>query len=73
MNLTREKPPIGIKPYYIVSCERINALAEAIQRYSTTKNYKAIELWAEEIICYCDFLEKMKKYEKLKNSESMSE
>ncbi len=54
-----EKPPIGVKPYYIASCERINDLAEAIQRYSATSKYKVIKLWAEEVICHCDLLEKM--------------
>lgn len=66
-----EKPPVGVKPYYISSGERINSLAEAIQRYSTTKNYKTIKLWAGEIICQCKLVEIMTEYENSKNSESM--
>ncbi len=69
--MKQEKPPVGVKPYYISSGKRINSLAKAIQRYSTTKNYKTIKLWAGEIICQCKLAEIMTEYENPKNSESM--
>ena len=49
--MTDEKPPIGVKPYYVAAEHRIIELAEAIARAAeySTKNPKIIE-WAREII-----------------------
>lgn len=61
--IKQEKPPVGVKPYYILSGERISDLAGAIQRYSRTKKYKIIKLWAKEIICHCDLIKKLSEQE----------
>jgi len=54
-----EKPPIGVKPYYIAIPQRIKELAEAIERY-TTYDYKvSTETWAYEILCLLRVMEVM--------------
>lgn len=53
------KPPIGVKPYWISAFDRISDLAQAIDRYSDEKNTTSIKLWAKEIISQCDLVEEM--------------
>lgn len=50
------KPEIGCKPYYIVACDRIVELSEAIIRYANDgaiKNFNTIGKWAAEIELFC--------------------
>lgn len=54
------KPPLGARPVYISSGERIKDLADAISRASCeANNYIGhISTWAEEIILHCRMIEK---------------
>ena len=56
-----KKPPLGAKPYYIASGDRIHELAEAINRHagSPNRNLDYMRKWAREIIAQCDLIEKM--------------
>ncbi len=42
-------PPLGVRPYWTVIPERIDNLAEAIKKYSGTKDTEKVALWAKEI------------------------
>lgn len=52
-----EKPPIGVKPYYIQAERRIEELASAI--YNNPASEKTKE-WAYEIILQKKLIEEMK-------------
>ena len=56
-----KKPPLGARPYYIASGDRIHELAEAISRHagSPNRNLDSMRKWAMEIIAQCDLIEKM--------------
>ena len=58
-----EKPPLGVKPYYIAASDRIEELAGAIQRYSPNVDteYEKIIQWAEEIKMQCMIAKKFDK------------
>lgn len=58
-----ERPPLGVKPYYIVASERIEALAGAIERYAENVDteYEKISQWAEEIKMQCMIAKKFDK------------
>lgn len=55
-----EKPPLGIKPYYIAHGERINDLADAIKR---TEDINDIRYYVSEMLLICTLIEDMKKIE----------
>ena len=58
-----ERPPLGVKPYYIAASERIEALAGAIERYAENvyTEYEKIMEWAEEIKMQCMIAKKFDK------------
>jgi hypothetical protein len=58
-----ERPPLGVKPYYIAASERIEALAGAIERYAENVDteYEKIMEWAEEIKLQCMIAKKFDK------------
>lgn len=58
-----ERPPLGVKPYYIAASERIEALAGAIERYAENVDteYEKIMQWAEEIKMQCMIAKKFDK------------
>lgn len=58
-----ERPPLGVKPYYIAASERIEALAGAIERYAENVDteYEKISQWAEEIKMQCAIAKKFDK------------
>lgn len=55
-----KKPPLGCKPSWVSSCERIKELSEAITRNvgGVHKDTKNIKKWATEILYHCEILEK---------------
>jgi hypothetical protein len=58
-----ERPPLGVKPYYIAASERIEALAGAIERYAENVDteYEKIMEWTEEIKMQCMIAKKFDK------------
>ena len=54
----QSKPPLGVKPYWMVAWSRISDLAEAIERQYEDANGNAelVELWAREIVLQCQIL-----------------
>ena len=60
-----EKPPLGVKPYYITAWSRIGELAEAIYRqYEAAKgDPKLVNRWAEEIGWQCAMIQSMQEDE----------
>jgi hypothetical protein len=58
-----ERPPLGVKPYYIAASERIEDLADAIKRYAPNcdTEYEKISQWAEEIKMQCAIAKKFDK------------
>lgn len=54
----QSKPPLGVKPYWMVSWSRISDLVEAIERQyeDASGNAKLVELWAREIVLQCQIL-----------------
>ncbi len=60
---SEEKPPFGVKPYYISIPARIKELAEAIIRCANDTSGICIG-WAEEIICHSKTLEEMSRRKK---------
>ena len=61
--IKEEKPPFGVKPYYISVPARIKELAEAIIRCANDTSGVCIG-WAEEIICHSKTLEEMSQRKK---------
>ena len=55
-----ETTPIGVKPYYVATSERIYELSKAINNYSTTADTDKMRRWAEEIILQCDMVKKLR-------------
>jgi hypothetical protein len=55
-----KKPPLGCKPSWISSCERIKELSEAITRNinGVHKDVKNVRKWATEILYHCEIMEK---------------
>lgn len=56
------KPPLGCKPSWLASQERIETLGEAIVRYAYHPNVngtttKQIKAWAKEILYHCEIME----------------
>ena len=60
MSENTQRPPVGAAPYYIQAAFRIEALGEAIQKYSSTDNLYKIKEWASEIILQCDLISEMR-------------
>lgn len=60
-----EKPPLGVKPYYITAWSRIGELAEAIYRqYEAAKgDPKLVSRWAEEIGWQCAMIQSLEEAE----------
>lgn len=58
----QSKPPLGVKPYWMVAWSRISDLAEAIERQYEDANGNAelVELWAREIVLQCQILNRLK-------------
>ena len=52
-----EKPPIGVKPYYIQAEDRIREIAEAIIR---NPNCDRVKEWAVEIALQKELIDRMK-------------
>lgn len=54
-----KKPPLGCRPAWLISRERILELSEAIERWakSSQKDVSHIREWATEIYCHCVILE----------------
>lgn len=49
-NISKKKPPIGCKPYYVAISERINELCDAIHRSTAERgNHNLLKLWVTEI------------------------
>ena len=53
------KPPLGVKPAWMVAWNRIVELAEAIERQYESPNGDArlVEKWAQEITWQCTIIE----------------
>ena len=60
-----EKPPLGVKPYYITAWSRIGELAEAIYRqYEAAKgDPELVSRWAEEIGWQCAMIQSLEEAE----------
>lgn len=58
----QSKPPLGVKPYWMVAWSRISDLTEAIERQyeNANGNTELVELWAKEIILQCRILNQLK-------------
>ena len=58
--LTYKKPPLGCKPSWVSSCERIKELSEAITRNinGVHKDTSNVKKWATEILYHCEIMEK---------------
>lgn len=58
-----ERPPLGVKPYYLAASDRIEDLADAIKRYAPNCDveYEKISQWAEEIKMQCAICKKLDK------------
>ncbi len=54
------KPPLGCKPSWLSSCERIKELSEAIIRNvnGVHKDTSNVKKWATEILYQCEIMEK---------------
>lgn len=55
----QQKPPLGVKPAWMVAWSRIGDLAEAITRQYESQNGNArlAEKWAQEIGWQCSIIE----------------
>ena len=55
----QQKPPLGVKPSWMVAWSRIGDLAEAIKRQyeSPNGNARLVEKWAQEIFWQCSIIE----------------
>jgi len=55
-----KKPPLGCKPSWVSSCERIKELSEAITRNinGVHKDTSNVKKWATEILYHCEIMEK---------------
>ena len=61
--MQEEKPPLGVKPYWIHSSERILDLCGAIERYtcySIRIETDFIKRWAKEIVEQCEIIERLR-------------
>lgn len=60
----QSKPPLGVKPYWMVAWSRISDLAEAIERQYEDESGNAglVQLWAWEIILQCQILKQLKEH-----------
>ena len=58
----QSKPPLGVKPYWLVAWNRISDLTEAIERQYEDENgnTELVELWAKEIVLQCQILKQLK-------------
>ena len=62
------KPPLGVKPYFVSATDRIEELSKAIYDYSQeTSRTSLIKRWASEIILQCELIEKTQEMEKKQN------
>lgn len=59
---TYEKPPLGVRPTYVSSSQRIKELAQAILNNSDRADLSAahIHLWASEILAQVYIIQKSK-------------
>lgn len=55
VRLRESKPPLGVKPCYLVAEDRISELSDGIKRQlgSDKPNYGLVERWANEIVDQC--------------------
>ena len=60
----QSKPPLGVKPYWMVAWSRISDLAEAIERQYEDESGNAglVQLWAWEIVLQCQILNRLKEH-----------
>lgn len=58
-----KKPPLGIPPYGIITTMRIKDIVKAMDRYIEDGNINTylFTIWAKELICQCELLEKMER------------
>lgn len=57
-----KKPPLGVKPAWLVAEGRIVELSSALNRYAQhceKSEISIMRMWAEEIIMQCNIIEKM--------------
>lgn len=57
--MSENKPPLGVKPLWMIAEARVKELSEAITRMCVDgmqkyKNNRAVKGYAEEIIKFCD-------------------
>ena len=57
-----KKPPLGVKPAWMVAWSRIGELIDAIERQyeSGTGNARLVGKWANEITWQCTIIEAMR-------------
>lgn len=57
-----DKPPLGVKPAYVVAWQRIGELIEAIERQyeSPSGDAEKVRDWAEEIEMQCEIIERFR-------------
>lgn len=57
-----KKPPLGVKPAWMVAWNRIAELCEAIERQYESHNgdHELVEKWAQEIGWHCSIIEALK-------------
>ena len=60
--MSDKKPPLGVKPAWIVAWSRIAELCDAIERQYESQNGdpKLVEKWAQEIGWQCTMIESLK-------------
>lgn len=58
-----KKPPLGIPPYGITTIMRMKDIVKAMDRYieSGNINTNLFAIWAKELICQCELLDKMER------------
>jgi len=61
--MANEKPPLGCKPVYIVTEDRILELCSGIGRMVSSGNYALAKKFAKEIYLQCDLLLQMESEE----------
>ena len=60
----KEKPPIGVQPYYVFLPRRIKELTEAIERYNSDSRNEEAQLWIDELRFHNYALAKLMEFDK---------
>lgn len=63
--MSENKPPLGVKPAWMVAWERVGELVDGIRRHYTEPNGDAAqcEKWAKEIAFQCQLIQRSQKNE----------